>query len=165
MDTRCLNRGWLTTKEVRHMASPLDAPSPDAPPDGLYGHPPAAPPLACGITLGRSVYGYGGLGPDAGLPFQREGLEGGQSVRVSSVRFFGSDSDFFRDGGRPPVMQRGRWFAGPCPRYRGRAAGGRASVAATTPGRKAVTSPPVQGSSGRRRRRSPLRLPVRSPWT
>ena len=55
MDTRCLNRGCLTTKEVRHMASPLDAPSPDAPPDGLYGHrPPPAPPLACGITLGRS---------------------------------------------------------------------------------------------------------------
>jgi len=53
--------------------------------------------------------------------------------------------------GRPPVMPCGRWFAGPCPRYRSRAAGGRASVAATTPGRQAVTSP--------------LRWPARSPST
>src|SRR5664279_5521083 len=38
------------------------------------------------------------LAPNAGLPFHGDGLEAGQSVRVSSVRFFGSDSDFFRDG-------------------------------------------------------------------
>jgi len=32
------------------MASPFDAPSPDTPPVGLYGHgPPAAPPLAVGF--------------------------------------------------------------------------------------------------------------------
>jgi hypothetical protein len=28
----------LNTKELRHPASPLGAPSPDTPPDGLYGH-------------------------------------------------------------------------------------------------------------------------------
>src|SRR5450631_3479902 len=38
--TRCLNRGCITTKEDkwRHRWTP--APSPNAPPDGLYGHRP-----------------------------------------------------------------------------------------------------------------------------
>jgi len=37
------------------MASPLDAPSPDALRTAYTDTAPAAPPLACGITLGRSA--------------------------------------------------------------------------------------------------------------
>ena len=56
MDTRCLNRGCLTTKEVRHMASPLDARDHRTHLRTAYTDTaPAAPPLACGITLGRSL--------------------------------------------------------------------------------------------------------------
>jgi hypothetical protein len=58
---RALSQPWVSHRqEVRHTASPLDAPSPGRTSGRPIRTPPAsAPPLACGITVSRWACGIG----------------------------------------------------------------------------------------------------------